>query len=108
MGTAQKLYNWLNRPTLWDANTTLDQEQLQRFNGVLEAVPLRPFERDAGLKRVVKEYEQSGNFVQLVDDLDAFCAENGLYQDTNVDTATAEAIKDEDMRLVCFERLMPF
>jgi hypothetical protein len=107
MGVTQKIYNWLNRPSLWDANSALDAEQLQKFNAVLTAVPLRPFERDPMLKNLVKAYEQSGNFVQLVDDLDAFFAENGLYQDADLDLATVEAIKEEDLRLVCFERLLP-
>ena len=31
-GTAQKLYNWLNRPTLWQENEALDTDQLRRFN----------------------------------------------------------------------------
>ena len=34
--TAQKLYNWLNRQTLWEANLTLDEDQLRRLNAVLE------------------------------------------------------------------------
>lgn len=106
-GIAQKLYNWLNRPTLWDANTDMEAEHLQRFNAVLTGVPLRPFERDPRLRALVKAYEQGANFVQFVDDLDAFFAENGLYQDADVDIATVEALKQEDLRLVCFERLTP-
>ncbi len=105
-GTAQKLYNWLNRPTLWDANTTLDREQLRRFNAVLAAVSLKLFERDPSLKALVRGYEQSANFAQLVEDLDTYFAENGLYQAADADVVTVEAIKQEDLRLVCFERLV--
>jgi hypothetical protein len=78
----------------------------RRFNGVLEQVSLRPFERDRGLKAVVKSYEGGGDFAQLVADLDSFLTENGLYQESDVDIVTAEAIKEEDLRLVCYERLV--
>ena len=105
-GTAQKLYNWLNRPTLWQENEALDADQLRRFNGVLEQISLRPFERDRGLKALVKAYEGGSDFAQLVADLDSFCTENGLYQESDVDIVTAEAIKEEDLRLVCYERLV--
>ncbi len=105
-GMAQKLYNWLNRPTLWQENEALDPDQLRRFNGVLEQVSLRPFERDRGLKALVKAYEGGGDFAQLVADLDSFFTENGLYQESDVDIVTAEAIKEEDLRLVCYERLV--
>jgi superfamily II DNA or RNA helicase len=102
----QKLYNWLNRPTLWDAGTTLDPDQLRRFNAVLEAVPLRPFEHDRALRALVRAYEESGDFAQLVADLDSFFTENALYQESDADIITAEAIKEEDLRLVCYERLV--
>jgi Helicase conserved C-terminal domain len=105
-GTAQKLYNWLNRPTLWQENVALDPDQLRRFNGMLEQVSLRPFERDRGLKALVKSYEGSSDFSQLVGDLDSFFTENGLYQESDVDIVTAEAIKEEDLHLVCYERLV--
>jgi SNF2 family DNA or RNA helicase len=105
-GVAQKLYNWLNRPTLWQENEALDPDQLRRFNGVLEQISLRPFERDRGLKALVKAYEGGSDFAQLVADLDSFCTENGLYQESDVDIVTAEAIKEEDLRLVCYERLV--
>ena len=104
--TAQKLYNWLNRLTLWQENEALDPEQLRRFNGVLEQVSLRPFERDHSLRVLVKAYQESGDFAQLVADLDSFFTENGLYQESDVDIVTAEAIKEEDLRLVCYERLV--
>ncbi len=103
--TAQKLYNWINRQTLWEANNTLDEDQLRRLNAVLITVQLKPYERDPDLKRLVKQYEQSSDFVQLVADLDTFFADNALYQLGDVDFQTAEAIKEEDLRLVCFERL---
>ncbi len=106
-GLAQKLSNWLNRPTLWQENEALDPEQLRRFNGVLEQVPLGPFERDRALRGLVKAYEDSSDFAQLVADLDSFFTENGLYQESDVDVLTAEAIKEEDLRLVCYERLLP-
>ena len=105
-GTAQKLYNWLNRLTLWQENEALDPDQLRRFNGVLEQVSLRPFERDRSLRALVKVYQESGDFAQLVTDLDSFFTENGLYQESDVDNVTAEAIKEEDLRLVCYERLV--
>ncbi len=105
-GMAQKLYNWLNRPTLWQENEALDPDQLRRFNGVLEQVSLRPFERDRGLRALVKAYEGGGDFAQLVADLDSFFTENGLYQESDVDIVTAEAIKEEDLRLICYERLV--
>lgn len=106
-GVAQKLSNWLNRPSLWDGNTALDGDQLMRFNAVLMAVSLKPFERDPALKRLVKDYELNSNFTQLVEDLDSFFAENGLYQEGNADALTVESVKQEDLRLVCFERLIP-
>ena len=106
-GATQKLYNWLNRPSLWDANATLDPEQLRRLNAVLTGVPLRPFERDPALRRLMADYERSGDFAQLVEDLDAFFTENGLYIESDADAAVVEAIKQEDLRLVCFERLEP-
>lgn len=105
-GMAQKLYNWLNRPTLWQEQEALDIDQLRRFNGVLEQVSLRPFERDRGLRTLVKSYEKGGDFAQRVADLDNFCTENGLYQESNVDAMTAAALKEEDLRLVCYERLV--
>ncbi|HEY7782938.1 MAG TPA: hypothetical protein VIC85_22290 [Ktedonobacterales bacterium] len=105
--TAQKLYNWLNRQTLWEANLTLDEDQLRRLNAVLETVPLKPYERDPALRRVIKEYEQDADFVRLVTDLDTFFGENALYIQSDVDIQTAEAIKEEDLRLVCFERIEP-
>lgn len=106
-GATQKLYNWLNRPSLWDANTTLDSEQLRRLNAVLTTVPLRPFERDAALRRLIAGYERASDFVQLIGDLDAFFTENALYIESDADAAVVEAIKQEDLRLVCFERLEP-
>jgi SNF2 family DNA or RNA helicase len=106
-GLAQKLYNWLNRATLWQDNEALDLEQLRRFNGVLEQVSLRPFERDRALKGLVKAYEERSDFAQLVADLDSFFTENGLYQESDVNVLTAEAVKEEDLRLVCYERLLP-
>jgi hypothetical protein len=105
-GMVQKLYNWLNRLTLWQENEALDPDQLRRFKGVLEQVSLRPFERDHGLRALVRAYQESGDFAQLVADLDSFFTENGLYQESDVDVVTAEAIKEEDLRLVCYERLM--
>jgi hypothetical protein len=105
-GIAQKLYNWLNRPTLWRENEALDPDQLRRFNGVLEQVPLRPFERDRDLKALIKSYQTNEDFLQLITDLDSFFTENGLYQESDVDIVTAEAIKREDLRLVCYERLV--
>jgi len=105
-GIAQKLYNWLNRPTLWQENETLDPDQLRRFCGVLEQVSLRPFERDRTLKALVKSYQSGSDFAQLVTDLDSFFTENGLYQESDVDIETAEAIKEEDLRLVCYEQLV--
>ncbi len=105
-GVAQKLYNWLNRPTLWRENEALDEGQLRRFNGVLEQVPLRPFERDRDLKALIKSYQTNEDFLQLITDLDSFFTENGLYQESDVDVVTAEAIKREDLRLVCYERLV--
>lgn len=106
-GTAQKLYNWLNRPDLWSAHAVLDPDQLRRLNGVLESIPLRPFEQDRTLKALVKAYEANHDFVQLVSDLDSFFTGNSLYQESAVDEITAEAIKGEDLRLVCYERLIP-
>jgi hypothetical protein len=105
--TAQKLYNWLNRQTLWEANNTLDDDQLRRLNAVLITVQLKPYERDPELKRLIKAYEQSSDFVQLIADLDSFFSDNALYQLGDVDFQTAEAIKEEDLRLVCFERINP-
>jgi hypothetical protein len=105
-GTAQKLYNWLNRPTLWQENEALDPEHLRCFNGVLEQISLRPFDRDRSLKALVKAYQTSGDFAQLITDLDSFFTENGLYQESDVDIVTVEAIKEEDLRLVCYERLV--
>lgn len=105
-GIAQKLYNWLNRPSLWQEHEALDIDQLRRFNGVLEQVSLRPFERDRTLKALVKLYEGSTDFAQLVGDLDNFFTENGFYQETDVDRVIAEAIREEDLRLVCYERLV--
>ncbi len=74
---------------------------------MLEQVSLPPFERDRALKGLVKTYEESSDFAQLVADLDSFFTENGLYQESEVDVLTAEAIKEEDLRLVCYERLLP-
>lgn len=105
-GIAQKLYNWLNRPPLWQENEVLDIDLLRRFNGVLEQVSLRPFERDRTLKALVKSYEIGTDFAQLVSDMDNFLTENGLYQESDVDRVIAEAIKEEDLRLVCYERLV--
>ena len=105
-GMAQRLYNWLNRHTLWQENEALDPDQLRRFNGVLEQVSLRPFERDRSLRTLVRAYEADGDFAQLVTDLDSFFTENGLYQESDVDILTAEAITEEDLRLVCYERLV--
>jgi hypothetical protein len=42
-----------------------------------------------------------------VADLDSFFTENGLYQESDVNVLTAEAVKEEDLRLVCYERLLP-
>lgn len=105
-GKAQQLYNWLNRPTLWQEHETLDPEQLRRFNSVLEQISLRPFERDRMLRTLIKTYQADGDFAQLVTDLDIFLTENGLYQESSTDSATAEAIKEEDLHLVCYERLV--
>ncbi|HEX9035363.1 MAG TPA: helicase-related protein [Ktedonobacterales bacterium] len=107
-GAAQMLYNWLNRPTLWDASASLDSEQLQRFNAVLTTVHLRPFEKDPALRRLIAEYERASDFPLLVENLDAFFTDNALYIRGDADTVTIEAIKAEDLRLVCFERLLPF
>lgn len=49
----------------------------------------------------------AGIFAQPVADLDSFFTENGLYQESGVDVLTAEAIKEVDLRLVCYERLLP-
>jgi superfamily II DNA or RNA helicase len=106
-GAAQKLYNWLNIPSLWDANATLDTEQQRRFNAVLTTVPLKPFEKDHTLRRLMSDYERTSDFVQFAQDLDAFFTENALYAGSDADAAVIEAIKDEDLRLVCFERLLP-
>ncbi len=70
-------------------------------------MPLGPFERDRALRGLVRAYEASGDFAQLVADLDSFFTENGLYQESEVEVLTAEAIKAEDVRLVCYERLLP-
>lgn len=104
--TTQKLYSWLNRPSLWGENTGLASEQLDKLNAVLNSVSLKPFERDHAFKSLVKTYEESNNFSQFVSDLDVFFVENGLYQESNQDQHTVQAIKEEDLKLVCFERLL--
>lgn len=43
----------------------------------------------------------------IVDTLDAFCVENSLYQDVPSDERLLEELKAEDVRLICFERLVP-
>lgn len=48
---------------------------------------------------------ENEDFAQLVSDLDSFFTENDLYQESDVDVVTVEAIKEEDLRLVCYERL---
>lgn len=106
-GAAQKLYNWLNRPSLWDGNAGLEEEKLQRFNAVLTTISLRPFERDPHLRKLMREYEHSSSFSEFVSELDAFCVENGLYQDVDGDLRTVEAIRQEELQLICFERLLP-
>ncbi len=101
----QTLYNWINRPSLWDGDTTLDSELLARMNAVFMQVALRPFERDATLRRLMKDYEDTGNFAQLIAALDIFFTENSLYQESDSDATIAEAIKIEDIQLVCYEHL---
>ena|GEM_PF-2686075 len=103
----QTLYGWINRPTLWTGNAVLDPELNERMNTVFAEVALRPFERDASFKKLMREYEASGNFIQLIVDLDTFFTENSLYQESETDFITAEAIKAEDLQLVCYETLMP-
>jgi hypothetical protein len=104
--TVQTLYNWINRPSLWDGDATLDADLLARFNSVFGTVSLKPFERDATLKKLMRDYEQSNNFAGLVADMDAFFTENSLYQESDADVVTAEAIKAEDLQLVCYEMLI--
>ncbi len=105
-GTAQKLYNWLNRPHLWTADHAPDATILARLNAVFHAVPLKPYERDATLKGLIRRYEEGSDFIQLVTDLDAFFADNALYQESDADVSAAVALKEEDLRLVCYEHLI--
>lgn len=105
-GISGKLYNWINRPSLWTADT-LDRDSVERLLAVLTTVPLQPFRNDKQLKALVKTYETTSDFARLLDDLDAFCAENALYQDITSDERMFEELKAEDVRLICFERLVP-
>ncbi len=75
------------------------------MNAVFMQVALRPFERDATLRRLMKDYEDTGNFAQLIAALDIFFTENSLYQESDSDATIAEAIKIEDIQLVCYEHL---
>ncbi len=104
-GATQKLYNWLNVPTLWQGDAAPDPDVLTRLNAVLMSVSLRPYERDNALRQLIRAYETDASFAQLVTSLDAFFTDNSLYQAADTDVTTAEAIKEEDVRLVCFERL---
>lgn len=104
-GLTQKLYNWINRPNLWGGDTLLDPELMDRMSTVLREVSLKPFERDRALKKLIKNYEDSADFVQFIAELDIFFTESGLYQEGNVDILTATAIKSEDVVLVCYEIL---
>jgi len=59
------------------------------------------------MRRLIAAYEHDSDFARLVEDLDAFFTENALYIQSDADIATVEALKTEDLRLVCFERLLP-
>jgi hypothetical protein len=49
---------------------------------------------------------ENEDFALLVSDLDSFFTENDLYQESDVDVVTAEVIKEENLRLVYYERLV--
>lgn len=57
-------------------------------------------------KRLPESVERAMVPVNLIRPVASFCTENGLYQESDVDIVMAEAIKAEDLRLVCYERLV--
>jgi hypothetical protein len=103
----RKLYHWLNSINLWQDNPDIDQEVRHRLNAVLQQVSLKPFERDKALRRIMTVFEQTSNFPQFVESFDAFCHDMGLYGQTNTDEAIIEALKEEDLQLVCYMSLCP-
>ncbi len=103
----RKLYHWLNSINLWQDNPDIDQEVRHRLNAVLQQVSLKPFERDKALRRIMTAFEQTNNFPQFVESFDTFCHDMDLYGQTSTDEAIIEAIKEEDLQLVCYMILCP-
>jgi len=98
----QKLYHWLNSPNLWQGVSEIDSDIRSRLNAVLSQVSFKPFERDKTLREIMKNFEQNNDFIKFVEEFDAYCSENGLYEQTTTDEEVMASIKEEELQLVCY------
>jgi hypothetical protein len=113
-GLNLRLYNILataNEGTNPGASVVTTEEPIEnngegavsRLTTLLQEIPLRPFERDPDLDAVIRNYKQDANLDTLVSELDAFAAEHELYESITTTGPTLDAIKAEDLELVCYE-----
>ncbi len=106
-GLSRKLYAALEQLDAWEA---VPSEQRARLLGTLEAVPLKPFERDPRLRALWARFQEDRDVQALAEGLDAFFREHGLHAPPDEGAgspATPERITAEDLRLVAYLVLSP-
>lgn len=81
-----------------------DIEEIRgRVQQAVERISLDPFKRDKRLKKIRKDYAESKNQPQLVQDLNEFFVDNELYRDIPRVKTTLEKIREEDLQLIAYE-----
>jgi hypothetical protein len=102
----QKIHHALTQPTLFE-NQPLDGEAKVRILKVISTVNLRIYERD--IKGIWDSYTQHQDLNALVAELDEYFVDNDLYHEIieEKEENLTKAIKEEDIRLVCYEWFKP-
>jgi hypothetical protein len=70
---------------------------------LLQNVSLKPFERDPEMRGILNRYNQDNDIDNVIAELDAFAVEHELYAGIDGNHQIFEAIRAEDLKLVCYE-----
>jgi len=110
MGTINKeLSDALRQATLFAMDDASPDELIapedlrQQVQNVVENIPLDAFKRDKQLKAIRRDYADSKNQRQLVENLHEFLVDNELYREVPASKTKLEEIHKEDLRLIAFE-----
>ena len=104
LGTINRdLESALQQATLFETETTPENELFEKVLQVVQNISLDAFKRDKQLKAIISEYQSTPNQSMLVHQLDEFFIENELYRDVVLPKSTLEQVKADDLQLIAYE-----